>query len=179
MQTRYLLCLLGSLLFLSPGTARAQEKSYKGNYWFGLGLGKSQFPSGMMALGYEFTNRPTLIVARYVANGELFSDRQPGISVNELGLLYGIRTGKFRFSTGLSGVWGTYRGQLLSTDPDPLIYGTQYYERIDYKTVGIPAEIRFLTSTKDVGVGLTGFGNLNGKRSFVGLNLSVYLGKMK
>ncbi len=182
MRTPYLRCLLGGLLFLTPHASHAQkfyEKFYKNNYWLGLGLGKSQFPSGMAALGYEFTSRPTLIVVRYVANGELFSDRRPGISVSELGLLYGVRTGKFRFSTGLSGVWGTNRGQFLQADPDPLFYGSQYYERIDYRTVGIPAEIRFLTSTKDVGIGVTGFGNLNGKRSFVGLNLSVYLGQMK
>jgi hypothetical protein len=168
------------LLFglLVTNAAHAQ-KFYKNNYWLGVGLGKSQFPSGMMALGYEFTNRPTQLIARYVANGEIFSDHQPGVNVSELGLLYGLRVNKFRFSAGLSGVWGTNRGNFLYADSDPLLYGSQVYERIRYKTIGVPAEIRFITSTKDFGIGVTGFGNLNGERSFVGLNLSVYVGQMK
>jgi hypothetical protein len=148
-------------------------------YWLGLGIGKSQFPSGMMALGYEFINKPTLVTARYTFNGEIFSDNVPGIMVSEFGLLYGLKSGKFRFSTGLSGVWGINRGKYFGSYPDPLIYGTQIYEKIRYATIGLPAEIRFITSTNDVGIGVTGFGNLNAKRSFVGLNLSVYIGKMK
>ncbi|WP_461139154.1 hypothetical protein [Spirosoma pomorum] len=176
---KYDLFLWVALLgFLGTNTTHAQS-FYKNNYWLGVGLGKSQFPSGMMALGYEFANKPTQLIARYVVNGEIFSDRQPGTSVNELGLLYGLRVNKFRFSAGLSGVWGTNRGMFLFADPDPLIYGSQVYERIRYKTIGVPAEIRFITSTKDVGIGVTGFGNMNGKRSFIGLNLSLYVGKMK
>ncbi|MFD2572100.1 hypothetical protein ACFSUS_15755 [Spirosoma soli] len=171
-------CCVAVLVLLTASVAYSQ-KFYQNNYWLGVGLGKSQFPSGMMALGYEFTNKPTLLVARYVANGQVFSDIRPGISVNELGLLYGVKAGKFRFSTGLSGVWGVNRGKYLYSDPDPLIYGTTVYESIKYTTVGVPAEIRFITSTKDVGIGLTGFGNLNARRSFVGLNLSLYVGQMK
>jgi len=151
----------------------------KNKYWIGLGLGKSQFPSGMAAFGYELKNKPTLLTARYTFNGEIFSDNLPGIKVNELGLLYGLKTGKFNLSAGLSGVWGIERGAYIGSDPDPLIYGSRIYESTSYTTIGVPAEIRFITSTKDVGIGLTGFGNFNAKRSFVGLNLSLYLGKMK
>lgn len=164
---------------LLTATVSYSQKFYQNNYWLGVGAGKSQYPSGMMALGYEFTNKPTLIIARYVANGEVFSDTWPGINVSETGLLYGFKTGKFRFSSGLSYVWGRNRGRFLGVDPDPLLYGTQIHESIRYETIGVPAEIRFITSTKDVGIGLTGFGNWNARRSFVGLNLSLYVGQMK
>ncbi|WP_077924195.1 hypothetical protein [Spirosoma sp. 209] len=168
------------IVFLLLANAGYSQQFYDNRYWLGLGAGRtSQFPSGMMALGYEFAHKPTQLVARYVLNSEVLSDAQPAIRVNEIGMLYGVRAGKFRFSTGLSGVWGTNRGKFLQSDPDPLLYGSAYYERLTYTTVGIPAEIRFITSTKDVGVGVTAFGNLNAKRSFVGLNLSLYVGQMK
>ncbi len=167
--------------FLSALTAHnaayAQDTS-KGNAWLSGGIGKSYLPSGMLAAGYEFANKPTLLIARYILNTELLSNRQPGLRLSEASLLYGLRTGKFRFSTGLSGLWGVDRGQLIRVDPDPLIYGSHYYEPVNYATVGIPAEIRFITSTKTLGIGVTAFGNLNATRSFAGLNLSFYAGKM-
>ncbi|RYE19821.1 MAG: hypothetical protein EOP45_12025 [Sphingobacteriaceae bacterium] len=178
MTKHFALCGAIALLCLTT-TIGYSQKADRNNYWFGVGLGKSQFPSGMIALGYEFVNKPTLVTARYTFNGQILSNNVPGIMVSEFGLLYGLKSGKFRFSTGLSGVWGINRGKYLSSDPDPLINGTQIYEKIKYTTIGLPAEIRFITSTKDVGIGVTGFGNLNGKRSFVGLNLSFYIGQMK
>lgn len=155
------------------------QKANSANYWLGVGVGLSQFPSGMIALGYEFIDKPTLLIARYTDNRELFSDDRPGIMGKEMALLYGIRAGKFCFSTGLSSVWGINRGKFVSTIGDPLLYGSNYYESVRYSTVGLPAEIRFLTSRDDVGIGLTAFGNLNAKRSFIGLNLSLYVGKMR
>ena len=157
------------------------QKDHKNNYWLGMSLGleATQLPSGMVALGYEFTDRPNLLVARYTDNREILSDNQPSIKVREMGVLYGVRTGKFRFSTGLSGVWGIKRGTYLYTDSDPLFYGSYYYEKIRYVTVGIPGEVRFITSNKDAGIGVTAFGNLNAKRSFAGINLSFYVGQMK
>lgn len=166
------------LLYLTT-TSGYSQKSNLDNYWLGVGLGKSQFPSGMIALGYEFTNKPTLLIARYTDNRELFSNNAPSIMAQEMALLYGIKTGKFRFSTGISNVWGRNRGKYLSVIGDPLLYGEHLYESVRYSTVGLPAEIRFITSTDDVGIGLTAFGNLNTKQSFVGLNLSLYVGKMK
>ncbi|MCY7352721.1 MAG: hypothetical protein LH606_19025 [Cytophagaceae bacterium] len=167
-------CCTWMIVLLIANSAYSQNQ-----YWLSGGLGKSQFPSGMVALGYEFSNRPTLLIARYSANGQVFSADQPGIKVNELGLLYGLKVGNFRFSTGLSGVWGTNRGKYLYSDPDPLMYGSTYYEPIKYATVGVPAEIRFISSRRRIGLGVTGFGNWNAKRSFAGLNLSLYVGQMK
>lgn len=179
MFRNFAFCWVLALIFLTTTTAHSQTLS-QGNYWFSGGIGKSQFPSGMIALGYEFKDKPTLLLARYSLNTEIFSANQPDIRVSELGVLYGLNVGKFRFSSGLSGVWGTNRGKYLYTDPDPLIYGSTYHEPIKYTTVGIPAEIRFITSLKHVvGFGVTGFGNWNAKRSFVGLNLSLYVGKLR
>ncbi|MBC3789225.1 hypothetical protein [Spirosoma utsteinense] len=167
-----------ALLFLTTTVSYAQ-KADQHKYWLGVGLGKSQYHSGMLALGYEFVNKPTLLIARYTDNRELNSKNAPSIIAQEFALLYGIKTGKFRFSTGVSNVWGRNWGKYLSVIGEPFLYGEHWYESVRYSTVGLPAEVRFITSTKDVGIGLTAFGNLNAKRSFVGLNLSLYYGKMK
>lgn len=164
------------LLLVSPFTFA--QTFYHGKYWVSAGLGAAPMPSGMLALGYEFVNRPTLAILRYTDSRQLLSNDLPGVKVKEIGLLYGIKTGKFRFSTGLSGVWGINRGKYLSSDPDPLTYGSNYYEPVRYVTVGVPGEIRFITSTEDIGIGLTAFGNLNAERSFAGLNISLYIGRM-
>lgn len=160
---------------------RAQNGSsiQQANYWLSIGGGKTEFPSVMLAVGVEPENKLRVLTARYSLSGELYPAVQPTVKVHELGVLYGVRLGKFRLSTGLSALWGNNRGAYLYTDPDPLFGGGATYEYLKYTTIGIPAEIRFITSTKHVGIGITGYGNLNEQRPFLGLNLSIYVGKMK
>lgn len=175
MKNRYVVSLL---LLVTVTTAHSQTRS-QDTYWLSAGVGKTQFPSVMFALGYEFGTKPTLLTARYSVSGELLQQVEPGIKVSELSVLYGLRVGKFRFSTGLSTVWGNERGQYLFTEPTPLWGTGEVYEFVGYRTIGIPGEIRFLTSLKYVGVGITGFGNWNARRSFAGINLSLYVGRLK
>ncbi len=176
---RYLYFCCTSTLTLLTANVACSQKLPQDTYWLSGGVGKSHLPSAMAALGYEFSNKPTLLIARYSVNAEIMQAVEPGLKVSELGILYGLRVGKFRFSTGLSSVWGNDRGKYLYTDPDPLWGSGKYYEFVKYRTVGIPAEIRFITSSKYAGVGVTGFGNWSAKRSFAGLNVSLYLGRMK
>ncbi|RZK27438.1 MAG: hypothetical protein EOO61_23465 [Hymenobacter sp.] len=178
MKKLFFLCWAVLVISLANTVGYAQQ-SQQQKYWFSVGLGKTQFPSGMIAIGYEFVNKPTVLTARYTDSRELFPDYSPSIMTQEIALLYGLRAGKFRFSTGISNVWGRDRGQYLFTDSKPFLNAAEVHESIRYSTVGLPAEIRFITSLKSVGIGLTAFGNLNAKRSFAGLNLSLYVGKMK
>jgi hypothetical protein len=167
--------------FFIAKNAQAQSSivNKQHNYWLSLGLGKAEFPSAMVALGFEPKHKSAIITARYSVSGEIAQPVEPGIKINELGVLYGIKLGKFRFSTGLSTVWGNERGVYLYTDPDPLWGTGANYQYLGYTTIGIPGEIRFITSAKHVGIGITGFGNLNERRSFIGVNLALYVGKMK
>lgn len=178
-MTKSFACYWALSLLCVTTTIGYAQRTDRNNYWLGVGLGKGQYHSGMIALGYEFSNTPTLLIARYTDNRELFSANDPSIMAQEIALMYGIETGKFRFSTGVSNVWGRNRGKYLSAISDPFLYGEHLYESVRYSTVGLPAEVRFIISTKDVGIGLTAFGNLNARRSFLGLNLSLYVGKMK
>jgi len=167
------LCFLSFINSQTFGQAAAQD-----SYWLSGGLGKSHLPSLMIAMGYEPKSSPTVLIARYSVNAEFMQAVEPGLKVSELGLLYGLRTGTFRFAAGLSRVWGNDRGKYLYTDPDPLWGSGQHYEFVKYGTMGIPAEIRYYTALKYIGIGVTGFGNLNPRRSFAGINVSVYLGRL-
>ena len=173
----YTLSTLFLLMRLSV-VSQAQSIDHS-KFWLSGGLGKTRFISGMVAAGYELKDRRSIIVSRYSVDGELIPTLSPGLKTSELGLLYGLTSGKLSFSAGLSTVWGRFRGKYLYSDPDPLIGSGQYYELRPYRTVGIPAEIRFITSTKHIGIGLTAFGNLNNKNSFAGLNVSFYAGRLK
>ncbi|KAB7732427.1 hypothetical protein F5984_00230 [Rudanella paleaurantiibacter] len=148
-------------------------------FWVSPGLGKATYASGMLAVGFEPQNSQSALVGRYVVDAEFIPAVEPGIKTQELGLLYGRRVRKFLFAAGLSYIKGNFRGQYLYTDPDPLMGTGRVHEYVGYKTIGIPAEIRYMASLKQIGIGLTAFGNLNDKRSFGGLNLSLYFGKMK
>ena len=166
--------LLSGTGFISQAQSVDQSK-----FWVSGGLGKSQFIHGMVAAGYELKNGRSILVSRYSVTGELISFVEPGLKTSEFGFLYGAKRGKLRLAAGLSTIWGRFRGNYLFTHPTPLFGSGREYELIKYKTVGIPAEIRFITSTKHVGIGVTAFGNLNDKNSFAGLNISLYAGRMK
>ncbi len=168
-----LLVLLGSQS-ISQGQNISDSK-----FWLSAGLGKSKFIHGMIAAGYQPESKSSIIISRYSVTGELVSFVEPGLKTSEFGLLYGLKRGKFSFASGLSTVWGRYRGKYVYTDIDPLFGSGQHYETINYKTVGVPAEIRYITSTRHAGIGITAFGNLNNKNSFAGLNVSVYVGRLK
>ncbi|MFD2569185.1 hypothetical protein ACFSUS_00985 [Spirosoma soli] len=178
-MTRFITFFSALLLLCLLSTASYCQDSSPNKFWLSGGLGKSELPSGMFAFGYELGNKPTILISRYTLNTEIFPDIRPAIEVSEFALLYGYKMGKFSFAAGLSSVWGQNRGKFLWSDPDPLIYGSAQHETIKYTTIGIPAEIRFIIPSKYVGIGLTGFGNWNAKRSFAGLNISVYAGRMK
>ena len=119
-----------------------------------------------------------LFISRYSLMGELSPPAELGIKESELGILYGYKIGDFRFSAGLARVWVRYRGSYLYTDPYPLFGTGRYYTTVYYSRVGIPLEVRYLVFLKYFGVGLTGFANYCGGRSFVGLNAFFYLGYM-
>ena len=171
--------LIAFLLLLGLSCVSQAQSVDQSKFWLSGGLGKARFISGMIAAGYGPRNRNSIIISRYTVDAELIPALNPGLKTSELGLLYGLKSGKFSFSAGLSTVWGRFRGNYLYTDPDPLMGSGEYYEVRNYRTIGVPAEIRYITSLKYLNIGVTAFGNLNDKNSFAGLNISFYGGRMK
>ena len=171
--------MIGILTSLSLSPCQAQENENDFTFWISGGLGKADFPSGMFAMGYEPAGRRNVIAGRFCVSAEFFQSVEPNLFTHEVAMLYGYRAGHFRLSAGLAMVSGNVRGKYLYTDPDPLWGSGLTYESIGFKTIGIPAEVRYMATLKHIGIGLTAFGNLNDKRSFAGLNVSLYFGKLK
>ncbi|OZI06867.1 hypothetical protein BWI93_17895 [Siphonobacter sp. BAB-5385] len=185
--TFYVLLLFFVTAF--SGKTYAQDPSRvrpsRDGFWLSLAgggaVGQTKLANLTGAVAYEFKNKPTLLTLRCSYNLGIFEKESvtPLIDVADVGLLYGYKVGKFRFSAGVGAVWGTDRGAYKYYLSDPLTYGNNVYESLDYTTIGLPTEIRFITGGKDLGIGLTAFGNVNAKRSFFGLNLAFYLGELK
>ncbi|KAB7732810.1 hypothetical protein F5984_02340 [Rudanella paleaurantiibacter] len=173
----YLLGLIYSLTFI-VSYAQAQSPSST-RFWVSPGIGKATYPSMMIAMAIEPANTKTILSGRFSVNGEWIMHDTPGIRTAEWGLLYGRRLNNILVSAGVSYLSGAARGNYLYTDPNPYLGTGKVYEKINYKTIGIPMEVRYIAALKHVGIGLTAFGNVNTKRSFIGLNVSLYAGKMK
>jgi hypothetical protein len=91
-----------------------------------------------------------------------------------------IVPGRYGFvtaSAGLGLVHSIKRGQYLRSDPGFL--GAVYHERLSETTAGVALSAKAVLSTRYAGVGLEGFANLNPKASFVGLAMTVDVGKLR
>ena len=71
---------------------------------------------------------------------------------------------------GLCYTKGVYKGNLISS-----VYGYSEYEEETYSTIGIPVSVSLMLGLNFVKFGLSGFGNLNFKKSFYGWGLNVQL----
>lgn len=157
----------------------AQSDSTKSLFWVSPTAGSAEFLSAILSIGYEPRNTKSVFIGRYLIAGELLNVVDPGMKTKELGLLYGVKFGRLRAALGISSVWGNRRGAYLFTDPDPLWGTGMVFESLPYRTVGIPAELRYRFVTKYIGIGLTAFGTYNKIRSFGGLGVSLYMGRLK
>ncbi len=179
MKTLLFYLILSVSLFCTAFVSQAQTENNQHLFWVSPTLGKAGFPTAQVAVGYEPNTSRSVFTGRYTVSAELFHDVEPGIKTQELGLLYGVKMGRFSAAAGVATVWGNHRGAYLRTEPDPLMGSGREYEFVGYRTWGVPGEIRYRIETKYVGIGLTAFGNLNQKRSFGGLGVSLYFGKLK
>lgn len=176
MKTHILVLIFGLTLVVTYSQAQHTAST---RFWISPGIGRTTYPSIMLALAVEPANTKSTILGRFSLNGELIMHDTPGIRTGEWGLLYGRKLNNVLFSAGVAYLSGVSRGKYLYTDPNPYLSTGKVYEKINYQTIGMPVEVRYIAALKYVGIGLTAFGNLNNKRSFVGLNVSLYGGKIK
>jgi hypothetical protein len=104
------------------------------------------------------------------------------IKMNELGLLYGwnFRKNHFLFNVafGVSGNWGTVTTNKRGFDSIPV----NIDPIVSARTVGFPLEVNFSFTPPKIktfsSIGLSFFGNFNGKKSYFGGGLNLSLGKV-
>ncbi len=148
-------------------------------YWINAGIGAAS--SGIAAdAGISVPIGPALLTL-HVAYTEEFKLLGPAPAENawDIGLMGGIfRENRFWFvsgSAGVSIVSVRRRGELQSSSG----WFSASYSSTVSTTVGIPAEVQlFWTPIEFLGIGLTGFGNLNPEKSYAGVMLMLRVGRL-
>jgi hypothetical protein len=108
----------------------------------------------------------------------------PRESVRDLGVLYGKRwsepgLGFMSISGGVALVYGIRRGEPIAYSGVWWFFGTSYYEKVPFTTVGLPIDMQFcLAPSQGVGLALDLFGNLNSERSYGAATISLIIGKL-
>ena len=148
---------------------------------------------GLLGAGYDlsffYQNTHDLLGVKYLRNHEIVAEftldapeevrfSRPIESIWELDLVAGKTVTDRGFTAsitaGVSVIGGTVRGKLLSA---PTYSSTYYeYEHLNQTTLGIPVEARLaFTPEKHFDLGVSGFLNLNSKKTLKGFLLSFRL----
>ncbi len=157
----------------SDSTAR-REKHF---YWINAGLGGPGIAGGL-SLNFQYHQRIITLRTFYHASEDTGFFGTPAQSASDLSLLYGTtHRGRVFFASvaaALGMVSGTHRGRMINSGwfgPD--------YELDYYDTVGIPLETQLFWQCRHVGLGVTGFANLNLEHSYGGILFCIQLGKLR
>jgi len=167
---------------IDPASAQTNEQFQPDSslHWINIGLGPG---TGGMAAGavisikQNSTNK--YLSFRITYNEEFVLFTSPSENVWDVGALIGIRNrsakGLSSISAGLSVVGGRKRsGNRTGGD----WFGSEYDSRI-FTTMGIPVNTElFLTPSKNFGIGLNGFANINPQKPFAGVLLCLQIGKI-
>jgi hypothetical protein len=145
-------------------------------FWGNLGMGFSNYIFSLVLSASLEVDRHLLSI-RALSAFEFLSAQQPDVYAKEYGILYGrVLRGKFSFASiaaGISYVSGVKRGKFLYRE-----WITDYYEEVDFQTIGVPIEIQLFFTVYLIGAGVYGFANLNNRASFIGFALCLQLGKL-
>jgi hypothetical protein len=176
--------LIVSLAVLAAGgSSRAWAEGTEGQGAYvsaGLGAGGEGL-AGLVSLGYREDDR--LITVRVAKTEELnIFGPSPSQSRSDASVLYGLimpgRGGFTAVSAGLGVVHSVSRGEYVRSTGAGF-FGPVEHERISRTTVGLALSGKAVLSTRHAGVGLEAFGNVNPKASFVGLALTLDVGKLR
>jgi hypothetical protein len=150
-------------------------EGYQGNWWLNMGLGggfsldmnddDDQYDDSGFAFETSFNYMPydgRLLTGRLLSVGGFF-DKFYDISAL-YGVIYKTHTNSISASAGL-GLLGVEKDNKHTTDDRTVT------------SIGVPLEIQaFTTLSPAYGVGLIGFGNLNGQSSIAGVAVSFQFG---
>ena len=153
--------------------------------WFGMGAVISNFENGGASGGFggdlNYASKGKLFKARclYVKEVTIFLSESmpPESKIWESGLLFGFISQKWKkrisCAAGISYVGGT---KVLDNYDE-----VNSQDAIkDIGTVGLPVEVQVLFSfDREVGAGVTVFGDLNSENSFGGITVSLIMGKLR
>jgi hypothetical protein len=133
----------------------------------------------------NFLKNENNLKLRFIRESELnFLGPVPGENFYDIGLLYGRVTKskilRLSISGGLGFLGGVKRGAFLERNQGIFgLFGYDQYEKEHILTPAIPVEIDLSLSSKHIGIGLTGYANLNQEESIAGFIVRLQLGKIR
>jgi len=146
-------------------------------YWLNFGIGKCYFgPTLKFGISYEYNQN--IFSFRYLKADEFrfsaggYNFDEPPLKFYEIAVLYGYpyRTHNMTigFLAGIGYLNGIERGTHIQN---------RLYESIEISQLSLPLEIYFkIEPLKYFSLGVTGFGNINTKRSFFGAMIELSIG---
>ena len=150
--------------------------------WYANGPGLSSHGiSGLMSLNLHLAeHRAEVRVIGGLKYSSFLTFRTPSESILELAVLYGrpLTTEEFDVNVlvGIGYVVHITQGQYLG----PVGYVGKQFEEVRKNTIGIPIEINgFVTRGRIFGLEAAVVGNFNLEQTFVGLVISLNIGKLK
>ena len=148
-------------------------------FWVNFGGGGSfnHRIAGVMSISLQFDRN--IVSLRYLGTTEFVLAAlfvSPLEEISDISVLYGrvLAKGKLGFvsvGAGIGYVSGVKRGEYLY-EKDV----TEYYERIDIHTIGVPIELQIFFTLRFIGVGIYGFANINRDDPFIGFAFCLQVG---
>lgn len=146
-------------------------------YWLNAGIGKCYFgPTIKLGISYEYNQN--IFSFRYLKADEFrfstggYNFEEPPLKFYEIAVLYGypyrIHNMTIGFLAGIGYINGIERGTLIQN---------RLYESIKISQLSLPIEAYLkIEPLKYFSLGITGFGNINAKRSFFGGMIELSIG---
>jgi hypothetical protein len=142
----------------------------------GLGVGSK----GIAAIASLEAHRKGILFVARTAIVEEFTifGPSPAESASDYGLMIGKaaagRHGIRSAAVGIGLVRSVRRGPLVSRN-----FFSSRYQKLERYTVGVPFEVMWGVHIQGIGIGVTGFGDVNAADSFAGLAFTLQLGKLR
>ena len=183
LNQKILIILILSFLFkIEIGFAQKTNFKNPEKYgWlsFGLGAGGGGIAGGLN-LSYLKNNHYFSLRNVVVSHLTLYGSQEVTESAGDVSFLYGsCKRNKNTFSSvgfGLGIVTGTAERDYFE---DGLEEITEHGKERRYRVIGIPFEVQFrINIFSFIGIGLYGFGNVNKEKSYAGVLVCLYLGKL-
>ncbi len=188
MKNSILILLLGYSLSGFSQTSADSSKVFWGTFGFaGYHSGSSEGFGFNISTDYLKNKNywKLRFINVYEFDIEIFSQTIPDEKFYDIGLLYGrIKKTKFirlSIAGGLGLFGGVKRGPFEYSTSSTWGLGSKYYYREDHiLSPAIPLEVDLnLIPFKYVGIGISGFANLNIENSMVGFTIKLELGRLR
>jgi hypothetical protein len=157
-----------------------------GGYYANSPEGITKGPAGFaFYIDANFLKNENNWKLRFISESELnLFGPEPGEKFYDIGFLYGriskSKIIRLSISGGLGLMGGVKRGAFLSTNPG--IFGLSAYDSYETEHIlapAIPLEIDLSLISKYIGIGLTGYANLNHEKSIAGFIIRLEFGKIR